>query len=738
MRPRKESGDENSYFGLGLRRVIILRLFHFHELRIIMPAETQTAVLTPAKSKPAATRSSIRRSLNFASMSKALVDVISKDSKDTTKNAKKVKDSSRRSSTFTSHPPPAAPRASMGDIIRPLSQVAAKRAGTPDSKTVTRRRVSGSYARSSSDEQHQPPRPSTQEPVTPQPGVQTRSSTLRPKNVNAASSALPKYRPKSVVNDSQPQKPPSPVKSGTRRRLSSSDDERKEQKVLPPSVSPSEKRSRPISPLPQRAALKANLNSINVTPSTPSKVKPVTHPSPRLSPSRPTKIVKTSASSTVPRPPSSSSSIASLYPNGTPKSSKNATPKASGIKSKFGLSRSGNDVKSSGMSSKMPFSRDSPSPLSRHSRQPSKKTTPNASVSNMSHISEVNSESDDSDLENVELLLAPVAALGAPTPAMPRIHALKKRSNPQTPSKSRLPTRENLSYVSPDPPGSNKSNSSLRPPVRPMNSEAVRGSILSWEQLAADASRTMDQDELGRMLADVPAPFQSGAASPALSSHLGLPDSPALSVIDSPGGGYGSISQVLLPEVTPSPAVHHHGIQHHKYRLTPDASKSAVDSSTVTLVKLQLASMENTARERLFQIQAMEEEMHNLKQVHAYQMEEMHKQLQYMESQSRTTEERASNIFKAALEEHLRQQRTAQEETFQQTVMQFQENARLSHRRALDVERARMKAESSASLAASKWGTVTSACEVELNLVHADRATLTFLLAQVDQMSAAL
>jgi hypothetical protein len=701
-----------------------------------MPAETQTAVLTPAKSKPA-TRTSIRHSLNFASMSKALVDVISKDSKDINKNAKKVKGSSRRSSTLTSHPPPAAPRASMGDINRPLSQAVAKRASTPDSKTVTRRRVSGSYARSSSDEQHQPPRPSTQEPVTPQPGVQTRSSILRPKNVNAASSALPKYRPKSVVNDSQPQKPPSPVKSGTRRRLSSSDDERKEQTVLPPSVSPSLKRSRPISPLPHRAALKANLNSINVTPSTPPKVKQVTHPSPRLSPSRPTKIVKTSASSTVPRPPSS---VASLHPNSTPKSSKNATPKASGIKSKFGLSRSGNDVKSSGMSSKMsPFSRDSPSPLSRHARQTSKKTTPNSSVisSNMSHISEVTSESDDSDLENVELLLAPVAALGAPTPAMPRIHALKKRSNPQTPSRPRLPTRENLSYVSPDPPGSNKSNSSLRPPVRPMNSEAARGSILSWEQLAADASRTMDQDELGRMLADVPAPFQSGAPSPALSSQLGLPDSPALSVIDSPGGGYGSISQVLLPEVTPSPAVHH-GIQHHRYRLTPDASKSAVDSSTVTLVKLQLASMENTARERLVQIQAMEEEMHNLKQVHAYQMEEMQKQLQYMESQSRTTEERASNMFKAALEEHLRQQRTAQEETFQQAMLQFQENARLSHQRALDVERARMVAESSASLAASKWGTVSSACEVELNLVHADRATLTFLLAQIDQMSVAL
>lgn len=703
-----------------------------------MATETQTAVITPAKSKPA-TRSSIRHSLNLASMSKALVDVISKDSKDNTKNTKKAKESSsRRSSTLTSHPPP---RASMGEV-RPPSQVATKRVGTPDSKMVTRRRVSGSsYARSSSDEQHQP---SVQEPVTPQSGAQTKSSTIRPKNVNTSSSALPKYRPKSVINDTHPQKPPSPVKSGTRRRLSSSDDERKEQDVSLPSVSSSEKKSRPISPLPQRAALKPNLHSITLMPSTPPKVKPINHPSPgsRCSPSRPTKLVKTSASSTVPRPPSSSSSVASLHPNITPKSSKNATPKTSVIKSKFGLSRSGNDAnKSSGMSSKTlpsPYNRDSPSPLSPHSRRTSKRTTPNSSVitGNMSHISEVNSESDDSDLENVELLLAPVAAMGAPTPAMPRIHALKKRGNPQTPSRSRLPTRENLSYVSPDPPGSNKLNSSLRSSVRPMNNEAARGSILSWEQLAADASRTIDQDELGRMLADVPAPFQSGAASPALSSQLGLPDSPALSVIDSPGGGYGSISQVLLPEVTPSPAVH--GIQYHKYRLTPDASKSAVDSSTATLLKLQLASMENTAKERLVQIQAMEEEMHNLKQIHAYQIEEMQKQLQYMESQSRMTEERASNLFKRELEDNLRQQRTTQEKAFQQTMMQLQEHARLSHQRSLDVERTRMTAESSAKLAASSYGTVTSACEVELDLVRTDRATLTFLRAQVDRMSVAL
>jgi len=356
---------------------------------------------------------------------------------------------------------------------------------------------------------------------------------------------------------------------------------------------------------------------------------------------------------------------------------------------------------------------------------------------NMSHISEGATETEDSDLEDVEHLLAPIAAIGAPTPAMPRIKASKKRGHPQTPTKSRLPARENLSYVSPEPPSSDKRNSSLRPPVRPFNSDAPRGSILSWEQLAADASRTIGEDEFGRMLADVPAPFRSGAASPSLSSHLGLPDSPGLSVIDSPGGGYGSISQVLLPDVTPSPAVNHN-VQQNKFQLTLDASKSAVDSSTATLLRLQLASMESTAKERLKQMQAMEEEMHNIKQAHAQQMEEMQKQVHYMESQSKRKDERVSDMFKASLEEQLRQQRMAQDEGFRRSVIQFQDNAKRMHTRVLDSERAKMAVVSSASRASLKWDTVASVCEAELDYVRADRAMLAFLLAQVDQMSMAL
>ncbi len=47
----------------------------------------------------------------------------------------------------------------------------------------------------------------------------------------------------------------------------------------------------------------------------------------------------------------------------------------------------------------------------------------------MSHISE--GGSDDGDEEDVELLLAPVAVIGAPTPAMPRIITSRQRKAPR-------------------------------------------------------------------------------------------------------------------------------------------------------------------------------------------------------------------------------------------------------------------------------------------------------------------
>lgn len=265
---------------------------------------------------------------------------------------------------------------------------------------------------------------------------------------------------------------------------------------------------------------------------------------------------------------------------------------------------------------------------------------------------------------------------------------------------------------------------------------ATRGSILSWEQLA-DSSKGLGEDEFGRMITDVPAPFRAGAISPSLSSQIGIPESPCLSVIDSPSGGYGSISQVLLPDVTPSPGINH-SLQQSRFNLTPEASSSAIESSTTTVLRLQLAAMENTAKERLYQVQAMEEEIHNIKQAHGHQVEEMQKQLHYVEAQGRGFEEKIQKKFQAHLQEVLAKQQAMQENHFQGTMKRFRQAAEAEHLKQVEIQRKRMQVKGYADLAATKWSAVVGACEVELDSVRSDKAMLSFMLAQIDHMIVAL
>ncbi|KIK70425.1 hypothetical protein GYMLUDRAFT_104531, partial [Collybiopsis luxurians FD-317 M1] len=121
----------------------------------------------------------------------------------------------------------------------------------------------------------------------------------------------------------------------------------------------------------------------------------------------------------------------------------------------------------------------------------------------MSHISEANSDDEE---EDVEILLAPVAVPGAPTPAMPRLQPMRNRSRlvPTTPTKSSLPIHFEPPQAASTPP--KESPSFLRPNPSPSSDRSLRGgSILSWEQLATEASRTIPVDELGTMLSDMSA-----------------------------------------------------------------------------------------------------------------------------------------------------------------------------------------------------------------------------------------
>jgi hypothetical protein len=210
---------------------------------------------------------------------------------------------------------------------------------------------------------------------------------------------------------------------------------------------------------------------------------------------------------------------------------------------------------------------------------------------------------------------------------------------------------------------------------------------------------------------------------------MGIPESPCLSAIDSPSG-FGSISQVLLPDVTPSPAMHSNNLMQSRFSLSPDAA--VADSSATTMLRLQLAAAENTARERLFQIQAMEEEMYDLKQAHAHQMEESQRQMVYAEAQWREKDEQAS--YSASLEDRLRHLEVSHQRAMEETVQRCQQDAFRSQSLVLKTAGLRHETEFSARLAASSWSAVRDVCEVELDLIRDDKAVFSLLLMQLDQM----
>ncbi|KAJ4471295.1 hypothetical protein C8J55DRAFT_521314 [Lentinula edodes] len=654
-----------------------------------------------SRSKPT-TRSSIRQSLNFASVGKAFADVMNKERNDSAK--KTGKDVNKTGGLK--------PRASLD--TRP-SPPPSKRPRTPDSKTITARRRSSLAAaslstRNSADEPSVAP-----SKTTPQSSVPARSSALRPRP--GSSSNLPKYRPKSIVVENG-KKPSSPGLSGSRKRTSTSDDEDKTSSGdMAVDASSQRRKSRPISPLPQRAAAKTKTSGDNSKSNTP---KPESSPLVRkASPNRMVKAVK--AASTIPRPSSASSSSSSFSPR---------TPKAS-------------PGKEGSVHSALPES-----PLVRHVRQRSKAETPPAqNPGNMSHITEADSDDEEDD---VEIMLAPIAAPGAPTPAMPRLQTMRNRSRlvPATPSKPLLPIHFEPPEASSTPPKNQDSPSFLRPNPSPGSDRSLRGgSILSWEQLASEASRTIPVDELGTMLSDMSAPFQPGPLSPMPTGNgngsmlldvnfQNIPSSPGLSAFNSPSG-YGSISQVLLPNATPSPAFPRHS-HSHSQRQHKESDGPAVDTAIATLLRLQLSSAENTAKERLMRLQELEEEIHNLKQTRTHETEVLSQQVSILESQlknsleARERSEGEQFAYTASLEEQLRYTEVQQRQVIREAVESARQHAEASLRSTVESQNRKMNAACAASLAAREWRSVQEQCESELDVLAADRDTLALLFGELD------
>ncbi|KAI5991530.1 hypothetical protein EDD15DRAFT_1091112 [Pisolithus albus] len=692
-----------------------------------MSPETTSKPSRPAKPT---TRASLRQSLNFTSVGKALADVINKDPREREeKTLKKSKESSRRLSALMA----TGTTMSKATVANPNSKspnsTCTKGDRSPTNKTITRssRRQSGLFTGASSSDELGV-KVANARAASP---VSRRLSTLRPRTAAGnPTSALPKYRPKSAVVE----KPASPAHAGTRRRLSTSEEDEAERVESPKSKGSLRmtevKTKRPVSPLPHRAlAVKVNLPS-PTGPSTPQKSKSTpskdrSNRSPAGGDSaRPKKSLKTGSPSpsrlTLVRPGSSASSTSSSRSRNSP-STPSSFKNAFGFKCPQVITQIPSPLRSIGRSTPQ-------SPFASHSRRDScslaLENTPTGAVEG---------RNDDSiEVGEVDLLLAPVASLAAPTPAIPRIQYCQSDSQPHTPSRppSLLPTRANLSYLSPIPP-----NSESSPALRPKGGSADhhRGSVFSWDQLA-DQSQLLAQDEVESMLADVTAPFTPGGVSPNVSAMgLEMPDSPSLSALPSPAG-YGSISQVLLPDVTPSPSVHHLTQVFETSTELPVPS----DSGTVALLRLQVAQVEKTARERLSLVHELEEQLHSLKQSRLKETEELAKQISFLEEQlhssvqtrERIDEDRAA--FTASLQAELRQAEARREQTAQEAFVRGQEEARAALDAMLHTLHKNWEASSAAREAGFLWSFVRDQAEEEKSNLQGSRDMLRVFLAMLD------
>ena len=229
----------------------------------------------------------------------------------------------------------------------------------------------------------------------------------------------------------------------------------------------------------------------------------------------------------------------------------------------------------------------------------------------------------------------------------------------------------------------------------------------------------------------IDAPFQAGALSPALTSLTELPESPSLSAMPSPSG-YGSISQVLLPDVTPSPAVHNAALRFEEYAAETPPS---YDSGAVTMLRLQLAALESSNTERLMQIEYLEAQLQTAKDARLRDTEELARQISDLEDQVqaslRPNEQLTQQL--ASLEDQLQHAQAAQQQAVQEALRQKEAQAVASRTDSLRIQQVRWETSTAACKASTAWSAVCDTAEGELELVRSSLETLAVLMAGLDQ-----
>lgn len=767
---------------------------------------------TTTKTTKRVTRSTIRNTLNLASVGKALADVMNKDSKEKDKDAARLTRRTtverrrdpgperRLSSSSLSSKESVSRRASgTGPIkgantLEPvLEATQSKKLISSDQKTVTQIRKSSLQraGRASVDEAGIRITPTST--IPPQSNTLTsRTATLRPRKGPTAGSALPKYRPRSVIVEGSPHETLSAIRLAARRKHSSSDDEKDSNDLETDSNSVvalhslMDKRDKTASPKPRRLrkALESSSSGLDSSTSSPPRkskesfVASLTSSPPRkskessfvasLTSTPPKKKAQKSTSppavskSSLPRPSTRDSPRTSSDSPRTPSSLKN-------IASRYLNSRS------TGRESPSPL-KSSPtsngSPVTRRSGLKKSTTSSNGSDSNQNTPTAPSTRTrtiniGDESVDDIEMMLACVSSPSDPTPSIPRINKsrfLTPPQAPETPSRYLTTSQRSmsgLSYSSLAPSSDMTSSPSRRmsPDRRP---PALRSSIAAWQALA-DLSLEINADELkGGLIKELDLPATPVMMSPSpsmiiLDSENEGRESPTPLTLPSPGG-YTSISQVLLPSVTPAPGMQLRSSSFYSERRDPEISE--MDSATVTLLKLQLASVENIAKERLSQIQKMEEQMHILKErrkkderellTHVNDLEERLREALVQRDREKDRDRAASRMAHAnneyfsvdspdvhaecreLLDEHIRAAEEERDDAVSKAVSEIAERERAERKKLHDgYERCHILSQV-ASDTQHLWNNVREVADAELETVRSNRETLAVLLAGLD------
>ncbi|KAL0071719.1 hypothetical protein AAF712_000641 [Marasmius tenuissimus] len=212
----------------------------------------------------------------------------------------------------------------------------------------------------------------------------------------------------------------------------------------------------------------------------------------------------------------------------------------------------------------------------------------------------------------------------------------------------------------------------------------------------------------------------------------GIPESPCLSAMNSPSG-YGSISHVLLPAVTPSPAM-----PRTRYKDSPAEQSKGAEAALVPLLRLQLTASESTAKERLVQMQLLEEEVHNLKQARHRDAQELSQQFAVLEQQmkdklegeGRAAQQTAHRV--AFLEEQLSKAERARQSAIEDAVEQTQRRMQSQLKISMKVQQRKWDAACVAQATQREWTCVKDQCEDDLEVLERDKELITFLLGELD------